>query len=754
MGPFSAEEKQVAEPILPPISDAPTVQSDVIEMTPVPEAKETEASVSVPDSGKIPEDIPVILESASEPQEAEPVLPTISDAPAVQRDVNEEPLGDTTVAEGNSVSEDSTGISPDDKVAEKVESQSIDSAIEKAEDTSATIAQETQSASTSIPVTEGKVVDEITGAIESSSDKVTLDQEVEKPLESVTEQPSSTTPQDNSALNPVAEEKTVEENVERTDCVPDLISTGNTQRAELVTPLEPQKELKELTDTITVKNDEAPIAEVEEKDEKIDSVSDKVTLDHEVVKPLESLTEQSCPKTLQSNSASILVAEEKTVKESVEITDSVQDLSSTGTKQDPEVVIPLEPQKELKELSDTTTVKDNEAPIADTAEKVEKIDSVLDLPTTEISSNQEIITASESHKEVAESSLDSTTPKDNTSTDPNTDTKSATEPQISEIPPLIEIDKQLVTPSEPQKIDEADFAVVEPLNDKAEVNHKASGDSLVPETQETIVAAVTSVSNEVCKKSSVQVNNLVQELPPKIKSFENDGTIAHQKLDPETDKLTIVDDATVDAPSTNHVETDPGVPLVEVKVPLVVDPPVDVAPGLNDDGDDDDHDPTKELVIAESPTEPTETTAEEKTEEKSVSFNQLSFDYDASSAPVAIVLPPRTSTAEVEESPAAKKRGRKRAKRSLGESGGENGDDEPRPVIAVRQSSRIAKLREKEDEERRKQEAERLQRLKEEHERREKRRADRDERMKKMEEKQQRRQAKTTARNDEVMSLL
>ena len=61
----------------------------------------------------------------------------------------------------------------------------------------------------------------------------------------------------------------------------------------------------------------------------------------------------------------------------------------------------------------------------------------------------------------------------------------------------------------------------------------------------------------------------------------------------------------------------------------------------------------------------------------------------------------------------------------------------------MRQSSRIAKLREKEDEDRKMEEASRLQRLKEEHDRREKRRLARDERKKKIEEKQQRRQLKT-----------
>lgn len=743
--PDSVEENCV--PVLPTQEINSNQENVKTETTPVPKSEETEVPVSVSDSEKIPEDIPVIFASTSEPQEAELVLPPISDVPAVKSDVNEEPLGDTTVAE------DSTRISPDEELTEKVESRSIASAIEKDEDVSATLAQETQCADSSMPVIEEKIVSENVEAIEPASDRVTRDNEVIKPLESQTEQPCPTTLQDNSILIPVAEEKTIEENVKITDSVPELNSIETTERSEFVTPLETQKELNESPETITVKNDAAPIAENEEKDEKISSVSDRITLDHEVVKPLESQMEQSCSTTLQITSALNLPAEEKAAEENVQKTDSVQDFSSTGTKQEPEVVIPLEPQKESKESTDNITVKDNGAQIAVDVEKAETIDSVSHLPTTETSSNQEIGKPSESHKEEVESSLYATVSKDNTSTDPNTDTKFSTEPQIF-VPPLKEID-ELVTPTEPQKIDEDDSLVVEILNDKAKVNHKTSAGLLVP-AQETIVAAVTSVTNEVCEKPSVEVKNFVKELSPEIKALENEKEIPHQKLVPEPDKLTIVcDDTKTVASSVNHVEAEPGVSLVEDEVPLAVDPPSNVAPVLKDDEEDDDHDPTKELVIAESPTEPMETTAEEKTEEKSeeksVSFNQLSFDYDASSAPVAIVLPPRTSTTEVEESPAAKKRGRKRAKRSLGGSGAENGDDEPRPAIAVRQSSRIAKLREKEDEERRKQEAERLQRLKEEHERREKRRADRDERMKKMEEKQQRRQAKTTARNDEVI---
>lgn len=124
-------------------------------------------------------------------------------------------------------------------------------------------------------------------------------------------------------------------------------------------------------------------------------------------------------------------------------------------------------------------------------------------------------------------------------------------------------------------------------------------------------------------------------------------------------------------------------------------------------------------------------------------MNQLTFDFD-SSAPVAIILPPSkkpdTST---------KRRGRKRGR--FGHDGNtDSGKENDAQPTVLRQSSRIAKLREKEDEDRRKEEAERLQRLKEEHERREKRRTARDEKMKKMEEKQQRRQLKTTTREDVV----
>lgn len=138
--------------------------------------------------------------------------------------------------------------------------------------------------------------------------------------------------------------------------------------------------------------------------------------------------------------------------------------------------------------------------------------------------------------------------------------------------------------------------------------------------------------------------------------------------------------------------------------------------------------------------------AEEKPEEtndasdKSSNMNQLTFDYDAS-APVPIVLPP---SSKPEEAPAAKRRGRKRGRPLGGQEATDSGKENDSQPLILRQSSRIAKLREKEDDERRKAEADRLQRLKEEHERREKRRAARDERMKKMEEKQQRRQLKTT----------
>lgn len=129
--------------------------------------------------------------------------------------------------------------------------------------------------------------------------------------------------------------------------------------------------------------------------------------------------------------------------------------------------------------------------------------------------------------------------------------------------------------------------------------------------------------------------------------------------------------------------------------------------------------------------------------EKSSNLNQLTFDFDAS-APVTIILPPSKKP-----DTSAKRRGRKRGRVGhdvIADSGREN---DAQPTV-LRQSSRIAKLREKEDEDRRKEEADRLQRLKEEHERREKRRTARDEKMKKMEEKQQRRQLKTTIREDVV----
>ena len=131
--------------------------------------------------------------------------------------------------------------------------------------------------------------------------------------------------------------------------------------------------------------------------------------------------------------------------------------------------------------------------------------------------------------------------------------------------------------------------------------------------------------------------------------------------------------------------------------------------------------------------------------EKSSSLTQLTFDFD-SSAPVAIVLPPSRKPTE---NSAKRGRGRKRGRQGGEETADSGKENETQPLV-LRQSSRIAKLREKEDEERRKQEADRLQRLKEEHERREKRRAARDERMKKMEEKQQRRQQKTTSREEVV----
>ena len=131
--------------------------------------------------------------------------------------------------------------------------------------------------------------------------------------------------------------------------------------------------------------------------------------------------------------------------------------------------------------------------------------------------------------------------------------------------------------------------------------------------------------------------------------------------------------------------------------------------------------------------------------EKSSNLNQLTFDFDAS-APVAIILPPSKN-----QDTSAKRRGRKRGR--FGVSNDDSGKENDKQPTVLRQSSRIAKLREKEDEDRRKEEAARLQRLKEEHERREKRRTERDERMKKMEEKQQRRQLKSTNREDVVMNL-
>ena len=130
---------------------------------------------------------------------------------------------------------------------------------------------------------------------------------------------------------------------------------------------------------------------------------------------------------------------------------------------------------------------------------------------------------------------------------------------------------------------------------------------------------------------------------------------------------------------------------------------------------------------------------------KSSNLNQLTFDFDAST-PVAIILPPSKN-----QDASAKRRGRKRGRFSLGGNDDSGKENDAQPTV-LRQSSRIAKLREKEDEDRRKEEAARLQRLKEEHERREKRRTERDERMKKMEEKQQRRQLKSTNREDVVMN--
>ncbi|XP_045029400.1 uncharacterized protein LOC116923747 isoform X2 [Daphnia magna] len=144
---------------------------------------------------------------------------------------------------------------------------------------------------------------------------------------------------------------------------------------------------------------------------------------------------------------------------------------------------------------------------------------------------------------------------------------------------------------------------------------------------------------------------------------------------------------------------------------------------------------------SETPENEEEKTTNLPNAEKSSNLNQLTFDFD-SSAPVSIILPPSkkpdTST---------KRRGRKRGR--FGHDGNtDSGKENDAQPTVLRQSSRIAKLREKEDEDRRKEEAERLQRLKEEHERREKRRTARDEKMKKMEEKQQRRQLKTTTRED------
>ncbi|XP_059351404.1 uncharacterized protein LOC130695810 [Daphnia carinata] len=144
---------------------------------------------------------------------------------------------------------------------------------------------------------------------------------------------------------------------------------------------------------------------------------------------------------------------------------------------------------------------------------------------------------------------------------------------------------------------------------------------------------------------------------------------------------------------------------------------------------------------SETPQNVEEKTTDQPSTEKSSNLNQLTFDFD-SSAPVAIILPPSkkpdTST---------KRRGRKRGRCGLDGNTDSGKENDAQPMV-LRQSSRIAKLREKEDEDRRKEEAARLQRLKEEHERREKRRSARDEKMKKMEEKQQRRQLKTTTRED------
>ena len=135
---------------------------------------------------------------------------------------------------------------------------------------------------------------------------------------------------------------------------------------------------------------------------------------------------------------------------------------------------------------------------------------------------------------------------------------------------------------------------------------------------------------------------------------------------------------------------------------------------------------------------------------KSTNLTQLTFDYDAS-APPSIILPPKSKSAATASNTAKSRRGRKRTKGADDVDSG-NEKDERQPVV-LRQSSRIAKLREKEEEDRRKQEADRLLRLKEEHERREKRRNERDERMKKMEEKQQRRQLKTSFRDDDAVRI-
>ncbi|KAI9554559.1 hypothetical protein GHT06_019832 [Daphnia sinensis] len=144
---------------------------------------------------------------------------------------------------------------------------------------------------------------------------------------------------------------------------------------------------------------------------------------------------------------------------------------------------------------------------------------------------------------------------------------------------------------------------------------------------------------------------------------------------------------------------------------------------------------------SETPQNMEKETTSQPNAEKSSKLNQLTFDFD-SSAPVAIVLPPS-------KKPVASTKGRGRKRGRFGHDGNtDSGKENDAQPMVLRQSSRIAKLREKEDEDRRREEAERLQRLKEEHERREKRRIARDEKMKKMEEKQQRRQLKTTTRED------